>query len=400
MGSDERAEEALSSSAHERVATDGASVTEQPRPSVASVIRRWPFGLAVGAYLACRFVTLAFLVISDSLIHRGLFTELKLWDGKWFLLGVEQGWPRHLVMVHGHVAASPIAFFPALPLLIRALVAVTGMSVVVAGVFISGATGLTAVVGVGYLTRRFTDDRRAARAALLFAVFPGSFAFSLIYSEGLTITFVAFGLLALLDRRWWLAGLLGALATASSPVGLAFVLSCAWCALWAIWRDREWSSLLAPILAPLGFVAWMGFLWIHTGNLMAWRLTERGGWNGYPSLAYPVHIITEFAFHPLAPTLTGQILFFGTVAAVVGIVIAWREHQPPPVFLYGVAAVVLAAISAPVGLRPRFLLLAFPLIMAVGTRYSGWRYRSILGVEIMLLTLMTLLTLDSFAVFP
>ena len=144
----------------------------------------------------------------------------------------------------------------------------------------------------------------------------------------------------------------------------------------------------------------MGFLWIHTGNLMAWRLTERGGWNGYPSLAYPVHIITEFAFHPLAPTLTGQILFFGTVAAVVGIVIAWREHQPPPVFLYGVAAVVLAAISAPVGLRPRFLLLAFPLIMAVGTRYSGWRYRSILGVEIMLLTLMTLLTLDSFGVFP
>ncbi len=39
-----------------------------------------------------------------------------------------------------------------------------------------------------------------------------------------------------------------------------------------------------------------------------------------------------------------------------------REHQPPPVFLYGLCAAGSAAISQPVGLRPRFLMLAFPMV--------------------------------------
>ena len=53
------------------------------------------------------------------------------------------------------------------------------------------------------------------------------------------LTCIALGLLALLERRWWLAGLLGLLATATSPIALAFVLSCAWCAGWAAWREPE-----------------------------------------------------------------------------------------------------------------------------------------------------------------
>ena len=94
---------------------------------------------------------------------------------------------------------------------------------------------------VGLLARRLAGDSAGARAALLFAVFPGTFAFSFAYSEGIVVTCVAFGLLALLDRRWWLAGLLGAVATAASPVALAFVVSCAWAAGAAIRRDRRFG---------------------------------------------------------------------------------------------------------------------------------------------------------------
>ena len=43
-------------------------------------------------------------------------------------------------------------------------------------------------------------------ATLLFALFPGTFAFSLAYNEGIVLTCIALGLLALMDRRWWLAG--------------------------------------------------------------------------------------------------------------------------------------------------------------------------------------------------
>ena len=84
--------------------------------------------------------------------------------------------------------------------------------------------------------------------------------------------------------------MLGLLASATSPIALAFVLSCVWCAGRELDPYRDWRSLAAPGLAPLGFLGFMLWLWAHTGVLSAWRLTERQGWQSYPSLVYPVHI--------------------------------------------------------------------------------------------------------------
>jgi len=351
-------------------------------------------------YVLCRGVTLASLAVANIFTHHGLGGDLDIWDARWFIRAAEQGWPSHLPVVHGQVAPSTVAFLPAFPLAIRRITALTGISPVAVGLTISGVTGLTAVVAVGMLVRHFAGPVKAERAALLMALFPGSFVFSLVYSEGIVITCVAFGLLALLRRRWWLAGILGLIASATSPIALAFVVSCAWCSGTALWRERDWRSLAAPVLAPVGFVGYMAWLWVHTGSLSTWRLAERGGWKSYPSLAYPLHVITTFIFDPVAPTRTGQLLFFGTVAAGIGAWFAIRERQPMPVLLYGLMAAAMAAISAPVGLRPRFLMLAFPLIVGVGTRLRGRAYGWTVVVSAGLLGVMTLSELASTAVFP
>jgi hypothetical protein len=158
--------------------------------------------------------------------------------------------------------------------------------------------------------------------------------------------------------------------------------------------------LVAPVLAPLGFLAYMGWLWRHTGVLDAWRLTEKGGWHSTPSLTYPFHILATFARDPLAPTLTGQILVAGTVVAVIGGVLAIRQRQPAPVLIYGLAAAVLAAIASPVGLRPRFIMLAFPLVVAYGTRLRGRMYTGAVLASAVLLVAMSALEFASWAVFP
>jgi len=360
---------------------------------------RWYPRTALLVYVACRLVTVAFLAVVNLFTHHGLLGQLDIWDGEWFLAIVHHGYPAHLPMVAGHVAANPSAFFPLFPLVVKA-VSLTGLSPGAVALVLSAATGATAVYGVGVLARRLGGDAAGQRAALLFAVFPGTFAFSLAYSEGIVITCVSLGLVALLDRRWLLAGVLGALATASSPVALAFVVSCAWCGIHELVTRRRWQALLAPLLAPLGFVAFMAYLAVHTGQLSAWRLTERGGWKSYPSLLYPFRILGRFVVNPLGPTLTGQILVVGTVAAVVGIVLMVREHQPVPVLLYGICAVGGAAISQPVGLRPRFLMLAFPMVVALGTRYEGRAHRWLVVVSAALLTGFSVLELVSWAVFP
>lgn len=362
--------------------------------------RRLPFARAIALYLIGRFVTLIGVALANLFTHHGLTNDLSIWDGAWFLQAVHVGYPTHLPMHDGRVLANPIAFFPLFPLLIRGFAYVSGLSAAGIGIALSLLSGLSAVIAVGFLTAEFAGRVKAERAAMLFAVSPGAFVFNLIYAEGLVITMVALGLWALVRRRWLLAGVLGALATATSPVGLTFVVSCVVVASLAIVRERAWRSLVAPLLAPLGFVAWMGYLWIHTGSATAWRRTELGGWKSYPSLRYPLHVLANFLSNPLSPTMTGQILFAGTVVSVAGLILAYREHQPTAVLAYVTSAVLLFLISAPVGLRPRFVMLAFPLAIAVATRFDGWRFRLAMSVSSVLMLLMTIETLTSYAVFP
>jgi hypothetical protein len=351
-------------------------------------------------FAASRAVVGLGLYLTAVVGHRTADYILGQWDTWWFINAARRGWPSHVPMAHGHAVRSTIAFFPVFPLAVRYLTRLTGWSLLTSSLTISMVTGLTAMITVWALVRRYAGPAAADRATLLLAVFPGSFVISLGYSEGILITAVACGLLALQQRRWVLAGLAGLVATGTAPVALAFVAACLWCAVSAIRHDRQWRALAAPLLAPVGFVTYQLWLWAHTGDLSAWRATERGGWHSYPSLLYPFRIIGTFVTDPRSPTLTGQILVAGTVVAVVGVVLMVREHQPAPVLLYGLCALGSAAVSQPVGLRPRFLMLAFPVVIAAGTRYDGWVHRGLVALSAVLLVLCTVLEVSSYAVFP
>jgi hypothetical protein len=371
-----------------------------PAP-VAHVRRSWsPFVPGAAVYLAARFLTIVVVLVSDLSTHHGLVHSLSVWDGKWFLRAANHGWPSHLPMKNGHVAASTVAFFPLFPLVLRGLSHLLGLSAAVVGLWVSALTGLVAVVAVAALTRVYADDDAARRVGLLFALSPGSFVFSLIYNEGIVITLLAIGLWALIRRHWLLAGIAGAVATATAPVALIFVAVALWSATRAITRERTWRALVAPALAPVGFLVWMAYLWAHTGRLRAWQVTERGGWQSYPSLRYPLHVIWKFVSNPVSPTMTGQILVAGTVVCVVGLIVIARERMPGEIALYAALAVAFFAVSAPVGLRPRLVMLAFPLTMAAASRWRGRRFVALVALSALGLVLMTVETIFSWAVFP
>jgi hypothetical protein len=351
-------------------------------------------------YALSRTIALGTLAVSGIVTHRSIAQQVDRWDGVWFLRAAIHGWPAQLPMHDGHVAGSTIAFFPLFPLTIRWMSQLTGLSPLTSGMLISELSGLTAMIGVWLLVRRYADQSSADRATLLVALFPGSFVLSLVYSEGLAITFLAFGLLALMRRHWLVAGVLGLLATATTPVALAFEVSCLWCAYREVADHRNWRAMVAPILAPLGFVGYQVWIWQHTGSLSAWRSTERGGWKSYPSLVYAVHTVTVVVRDPIATNMTDKLLFVCTVLVVVAAVVAIRSSMPTPMLLYGLSAAVLGMISAPIGLRPRFVFLAFPLIVAVGTWLKGRAYVTVAAVSTVFLIGITAFEVSSWRIFP
>ncbi len=66
-------------------------------------------------YLASRLLTPATMLVGAVFAHRTLSSEINVWDTKWFIRAAGMGYPSRLPMVHGHVEANPIAFFPAFP---------------------------------------------------------------------------------------------------------------------------------------------------------------------------------------------------------------------------------------------------------------------------------------------
>ena len=85
---------------------------------------------------------------------------------------------------------------------------------------------------------------------------------------------------------------------------------------------------------------------------------------------------------------------------MIAAVMAIRSRLPMPMLLYGLVAAGTAFVSAPVGLRPRFMFLAFPLIIAVGTRLRGRAYVWLLAASMVLLVFATAYEVSSWAVFP
>ncbi len=81
-----------------------------------------------------------------------------------------------------------------------------------------------------------------------------------------------------MTKRWVGAGVLAALGTATRPNGLALVLACAVASVIAIRNERDWRSLAAPLLAPLGFIAFQLWLGQHTGEAGVWFRVQSEAW--------------------------------------------------------------------------------------------------------------------------
>jgi hypothetical protein len=288
------------------------------------------------------------------------------WDGLWYLEIVRGGYPESIPpdITYDQIEARA-AFFPIYPWSVRVLDAVLPAGDVVAALLLNFILGACSVVLVGVLARRLWSVSVAARAMTLYAVFPGSFVLSFAYSEAALIVLAAACLWLLLDERWLLAGLAAALATATRPNGVALIAACAVAAGLAIKRSRDWMSLIAVLLAPIGFLGFQWYIDDVTGERGAWFRVQREAWSEGTSFGVTA-ITNTFGFlgSPLdSPT---DALTALTMVAMVGMLYClWKRPLPWSMTAYCVVVLALMLVPETVTARPRFLFTAFPLFISV-----------------------------------
>ena len=305
---------------------------------------------------------------------------LSSWDGIWYMRLVRDGYPHHVQPhVTYFIADARAAFFPAYPLLVRAVDKVLPGGDTLAALFSNFVLGAVAIFLLGVLARQLYGEQVAAKAMVLGAMFPGSFVLSFAYTEALLLVFAMGCLWCLMSRRWVAAGLLAALGTATRPNGLALVLACAVAAVIAIRQERDWGSLAAPLLSPLGFVAFQLWLGHHTGEAGVWFRVQSEAWGEGTSYGLTAIRKTYEAFaHPLTSP-TNVITAASVMAMLLMIYFLWRRRLPLPMVAYIAGILVLMLIPNTVTARPRFLYTAFPLFISAGAflhsdRRDWWPY--------------------------
>jgi hypothetical protein len=301
------------------------------------------------------------------------------WDGGWYTtIAVRGYWFR------SWTEASPVAFFPLYPLLIRATMPIFG-SPYAAGIAITGASGLGTVLVFRAWCGRWLPRRGARGAVLALLVYPFAYyLYGAVYSDALFLLLTISAFLLLEQDRPVLAGLVGAAATATRTVGVALVLGLVVRRLeqrGVIGATRPRGQTLREglarlrlrdagvLLAGAGFCAYCGYLWVRFGNpflfekaLLAWHKDAAGvpTWLKFPAIAKLIW--PEAPYHR-----------FTILINACAMVAAWIFFRPAVRrFGLGYGAFTLVVLLLPtvmtsevVGMG-RYALAAFPCFAAAG----------------------------------
>lgn len=345
-------------------------------PWVEPAYRRWrPVLPVLGIYAIVRLGLLIADAFSAHLSYgANPAGPLQAWDGSWYLAVAAHGYPATAPMAGGHLTYGAAGFEPVFPALIR-LIEVVGFTPVQAAVIISMVAGAVSVVLVFRLGTVLYDARVGSIAGILFAVFPGmAISWGMTYSECVGLALAAGCLLLMVRQRWLFAGLMGLLATATSPMALPLVLAAVVPVAQALRRRQFPRALVTLVLVPLGFLVYVGYLGLHYHDAFFWWHLQHQAWGAMIDFGKSLLVLLA---HPWSGGYQGKgwMEWVGVVAVAGAVVALVRARPPLLISVYCAGMFALMFVSNSLGFKPRFLSWAFPALIAVAavTRRRGWQ---------------------------
>jgi hypothetical protein len=413
-------------------------VTQPPGGRLDVVVRRLPL-YALGAFILMTALTsvlarTTFGTLGSTPDH--LFLDGPRWLDAWFQ--GDSGW-YYRIADQGYSYTpgqqSPIAFFPTFPLLVHAVGVLLGGDYSTAAGLVTLACAAGVVMLFADWVRSRVQPRTAVVAVALLLVYPYSF---FLYGSGYgdaSFLLSALGAFALLERRHYvLAGLVGALATAGRPVGIAVAVGLVVRAVEMIAQDRaarrdtavlvgtaagSGSAAAGPpgvraaeragpvafrellrsvrflrwrqavlLVSGAGLLAWMVYLGVRFGDPVAFATVQGApGWNqgGGPRTWFKVPFFGALYFGRWDDVILVVPQALVGVAAVLLVRTVWRR------FGWGYTVYTVVSLAIPlIGTKDfmgsgRYVLAAYPVLAAAavvltGDRRPRWLAPAVLAV--------------------
>lgn len=288
------------------------------------------------------------------------------WDSGWYYAIATGG--------YGYIPGrqSTIAFFPTYPLVMRAVAQVVG-NAYVAGVMVTVASGAAAIrLLFAWLAARLTPAGAWAAIGLVLLYPYAFFLYGAVYPSALFVLTIVGAFLLLEHDHPWLAGVVGALATAARPTGIVLVVGLA---VRAFERRRQAGERLqwhdaGVLVSALGLAGFCFYQWRKFGDPFTF-VTVQSAWDQESGL----HTWLKFRFFEDLGTL-GERNILGSlsylahpVLTLTGLALVPRVFRR---FGYGYGTYALLAVLVPAlatknffGMA-RYLLAAFPCFAVAG----------------------------------
>lgn len=314
--------------------------------------------------------------------HPDYASFAKIWDGQWYFIVSQIGYPSALPMTaDGHVAQNAWAFLPVYPLLIKGLMVLTGAPFAPTAVFVSVVSAAATALVFHRILVRFLPASSAYFGVLLFCVAPLSPLLQVAYAESLFLLLLATALLLLLRRRYGLMLLVLAVASFTRPGVIAFALALAlhWghryltrrCDPFPV-RERAVVGAVAVATGVLG-LAWPVVAALATGRLDAYTATELSWRADYIGYGHLLPFTSWFqGANWWVPGGAGVVfLLVAVILFGLFLVTPWARRLPVDLRFWVIAYVLyLLAVFFPQSSTFRVLMPIFPLLGALAVPRS------------------------------
>lgn len=275
------------------------------------------------------------------------------------------------------------AFFPVYP----GLISIISKSVsfdfpalifnsIYVGLIISNLAFLISIILLYDLIKLDFSRKIAFWTIVVLLIFPTSFYFASLYNESLFLLLSIGAFYSARKQKWWLAGILGMIASATRVFGILIFFAL----LIEAWQQKKSiKEILGIFLIPLGLLGYMFYQWQTIGNPLAFYNLQTivGEQHQKNIILFPQIIFRYFKmllsvdfYNPIYQTLILEFVT-GIVFLLLPIYGYFKKIRLSYIF-YALVGFLLPTIQGSLSSSPRYILILFPSFIALAILISSF----------------------------
>lgn len=253
-------------------------------------------------------------------------------------------------------------FFPLYPILIKLVSYLTLGNLIIAALFISNLAFLAGLLIFYRLLLQTQGEKTAYWACIFLLVFPTSFYFGAVYTEGLFFLMAVASFYLAYRKKIWQAAVIGAFSSATRLIGLFLTPF--------LVMPKKPKTYLYALIVPLGFLAYVLYLKVQF-NSPFYFLSAQSVF-GQERETTTVILLPQVVFRYLKiiltteglPQITAVFELASTLLALMLLLVAFIKINRRWA-AFGLAAVIIPTLTGTFASMPRYILVAFPIYIVL-----------------------------------